>query len=110
MKFGEYFDYITKLGIYCKLYDKQISLSRDDEKGKSEEIFIAARNYGEFRKEGSNFENFMIQNQENMQKSQVTFFSNNEFSVLDGQEKKISTNISRIKKGDFGKIFYNGCK
>ena len=51
MMFGEYIDYITKLGIYCKLYDKQISLSRSDEKGENKEIFIATSNYNEFRKE-----------------------------------------------------------
>lgn len=62
MMFGEYIDYITKLGIYCKLYDKQFSLSRTDERGENREIFIATNNYGEFKKEGSNFENFMLQN------------------------------------------------
>lgn len=70
--FGEYIDYITKLGIYCKLYNKQFSLLRNDEKGKSSEIFIATNNYSEFRKQGNNFENFMMQNAERMQKAQMT--------------------------------------
>lgn len=98
MMFGEYFDYITKLGIYCKLYDKQVSLSRDDERGKSEEIFIATSNYGDFRKEGSNFEDFMMQNQERMQKSQSTVFSNNEFSLLDGQKEKSPPTLEELRK------------
>ena len=40
----------------------------------------------------------MIQNQENMQKSQATFFSNNEFSVLDGQEKKSPPTLAELRK------------
>lgn len=87
MMFGEYIDYITKLGIYCKLYDKHFSLSRGDERGESKEIFIAANNYFEFKKEGSNFEKFMLQNEERMQKSQTILFNDNEFSLLDGQEE-----------------------
>lgn len=86
MMFGKYIDYITKLGIYCKLYDKQISLSRSDEKGENKEVFIATSNYNEFRKEGNNFENLIMQNAERMQKSQVTSFGNNEFSLLVGEK------------------------
>lgn len=87
MRFGEFFDYITKLGIYCKLYDKQISLTRNDENVKSKEIFIATNSYGKFFNEGSNFENFMMQYQERMQKLQTNLFNNNNFSLTDRQEE-----------------------
>ena len=95
--FGEYIDYITKLGIYCKLYNKQFSLLRNDEKGKSSEIFIATNNYAEFRKQGNNFENFMMQNAERMKKAQITLFDDNEFSLSDGEEEIPPLSLSELR-------------
>ncbi len=95
--FGEYIDYITKLGIYCKLYNKQFSLLRNDEKGKSSEIFIATNNYAEFRKQGNNFENFMMQNAERMKKAQMTLFDDNEFSLSDGEEEIPPLSLSELR-------------
>ena len=95
--FGEYIDYITKLGIYCKLYNKQFSLLRNDERGKSSEIFIATNNYAEFRKQGNNFENFMMQNAERMKKSQMTLFDDNDFSLSDGEEEIPPLSLSELR-------------
>ena len=102
--FGEYIDYITKLGIYCKLYNKQFSLLRNDEKGKSSEIFIATNNYAEFRKQGNNFENFMMQNAERMKKAQMTLFDDNEFSLSDGEEEIPPLSLSELRNAILGKF------
>ena len=58
-----------------------------DERGKSSEIFNATNNYAEFKKQGNNFENFMMQNVERMKKSRMTLFDDNEFSLSDGEEE-----------------------
>ena len=95
--FGEYIDYITKLGIYCKLFNKQFNLSRDYKEGKVEKVFIAFNNYGEFRNEGSNFENIMMQKEEEMHSLQATFYGNNVFELNNGQDKIKSPNIEELR-------------
>ena len=44
-----YIDYITKLGIYCKLYDNQFSIVRTN--GQSEKMFISYQ-YKDFAEKG----------------------------------------------------------
>ncbi len=96
--FGEYIDYITKLGIYCKLYDKQFSIQRPGGQDKTK-IYIATSNYADFVKRGENFEEFMMtQNINKMQEREVSFYTNNKFLLFDGENESPAPQLQDIKK------------
>lgn len=81
-----YIDYITKLGIYCKLYDNQFSIVRTN--GQSEKMFISYQ-YKDFAEKGENFESFAMQQKDTIMQRKTTMFPNNTF-LLNNGEKNIT--------------------
>ena len=95
--FGEYIDYITKLGIYCKLYDRQFSIQRSGEQEVSD-IYVADRNNADFVKRGEAFEEFMMQNKEKMHKREMSYYTSNEISLFDGENEVPIPQMQDLRK------------
>lgn len=85
------------MGIYCKLYGKQFSIKRPGEQ-EGTDVYIAASNNADFVNRGEKFEEYMLQNKDRMQKRKMSFYSNNEFTLWDGESEIPAPQLQNIRK------------
>ena len=62
------------------------------------DIYIASSNMGDFVNRGENFEEFMMQKKEKMQKVEVSFYANSEFSLFDGKNQIPTPQLEELRK------------
>ena len=93
---AEYINYLNKLGIYCKLYNTEIKISRNDEYASHEIIEEISGFYpspiGTLHKEKNNFDNFVETNKEKFKIIEHTssYFTENNFKLF-SNSKEIET-------------------
>ena len=104
---AEYIDYITKLGIYCKLYDSQFSIIRTN--GQPENMFISNQ-YQDFVEKKEDFESFAMQQKDIIKQRKTTMFSDNTFFLNNGKENIEPLTLTELNEAIVSKFQDMNCE